>query len=138
MRKWALVAAVAVIVAAVGGYFGGAARAGVRLQDCDDWVDQTNERVQFARSLLYPADRPGAFAGTAEEAAEELYILFEEQSDSEPPEAAEQLHDDLIEAMSVGAEGLASGGPDAATQVIFAKSIIYNADARLLGVVNTC
>jgi hypothetical protein len=48
------------------------------------------------------------------------------------------VNGDLVEAFSVAAEGLASGGPDAATQVVFAKAIVYNADVRLLSVVDTC
>ena len=138
MRKWALVIAAVAVVAAVAGYVGNGARAGSRAQDCEDWVNETNDRVNVARQLLYPADRPDAFEGSAEQAAEELYLLFEEQADSDPPDGGFQLNGDLIEAMSVGAEGLAAGGPDAATLVVFAKSIIYNADARLLSVVETC
>jgi hypothetical protein len=138
MRAWAIVAAIVVVTAAIGGYLGGVARADVRLQDCGDWVDQTNDRVQYARTLLYPPDRPDAFEGTLAEAAEELYILYEEQLESEAPDGAQQLSDDLSEAMVVGAEGLAAGDAAAETQIVFAKSIIYNADARLLAVVETC
>lgn len=64
MKKWMLVAAALVVVALAGGYYGATARAGAKLQGCEDWVDQTNARVQDARSLLYPADRPDAFQGT--------------------------------------------------------------------------
>ncbi len=139
MKKWMLVAAALVVVALAGGYYGATARAGAKLQGCEDWVDQTNARVQDARSLLYPADRPDAFQGDAQQAAQELFAIFEEQANSDPPDAAGQLNGDLIEAMSVGAEGLAGTGAAAPeTQIVFAKSIIYNADVRLLSVIDTC
>ena len=140
MRTWAALAAVVAIVAAVGGYLGAgsSARAGVAAQDCEDWVDQTYERVQSARTLLYPSDRQDAFQGTAEQAAEELFVIGEEQIASDPPEGGQQINDDLIEAMTEGAAGLAAGGEIGAAQYYFAKSIIYNADVRLLSLVETC
>jgi hypothetical protein len=137
MRARVAPVAAVVLLAAGGGYLGGTAWAGGRAQGCEDWVGQTNERVNAARGLLYPADRPGAFAGTPEQAAEQLSVLFEEQADSAPPEGARQVNGDLVEALSVGAEGLAAGGPEAAA-IVFAKAIVYTADARLLAVVNTC
>ena len=137
MRTWWLVAAAVVLAASVGGYFGMGARAGAA-QDCEDWVNQTNDRVNEARTYLYPADRLDAFQGSIEEAAEGLFILFEEQQASDPPENAGQLNDDLIEAFSDGAAGLAQGGTEGAILVNFAKSIVYNADARLVTFVETC
>ena len=137
MKTWWLVAAAVVLAASVGGYFGIDARAGAA-QDCEDWVNDTNDRVNEARTYLYPADRPEAFEGSFDEAAENLYVLFEEQNNTDVPDNAFQLHYDLIEAFSEGAAGLASGGPEATIQVNFAKSIVYNADARLVSFVETC
>lgn len=136
-RTLAIVLVVVAMVAGFGAYLRDA-RAGGSLQGCDDWVQQTNDRVNDARTLLYPADRPGAFQGSAEQAAQELFAISEEQVNSEPPDGAGPLNDDLIEALTVGAEGLAAGGVDAAAQVVFAKAIVYNADVRLLAVIETC
>jgi hypothetical protein len=141
MRTWWLVAAVTAIGVVAGPSVWRELRpvaAGVRLQNCEDWVFATSDRVDAARSYLYPSDRPGAFAGSAREAAEELYVLFEEQADSAPPENGQQLNDDLVEALSEGASGLAGGGTVGAIQVTFAKSIVYNADARLVTLLNSC
>ena len=137
-RTWWLVAAAVVLAVSVGGYFGMGARAGAGAQDCEDWINDTNDRVNEARTYLYPSDRLDAFQGSIDEAAEGLYVLFEAQADSDPPENAGQLNDDLIEAFSDGPSGLASGGTEGAIQVTFAKSIVYNADARLVTFVNTC
>ena len=141
MKRWLAVLGAVVFVAMAGGYYLRATGADAAAQSCDDWVRQTDERVRTARVLLYPADRPGAFQGTAQEAAGELYILFEEQQASEPPEGAGQLNDDLVEALSVAAEALAAfggSGADVESQIVFAKAIIYNADVRLLTVFEQC
>lgn len=133
----ATVVALVVVVSAGSAYFAANVTADARSQDCGDWIDETDERVQAARSLLYPSDRPGAFQGSVQQAAEEMFLLYEEQLNSAPPDGAGQLNDDLVEAMSVGAEGLAgSGGAAPETQIVFAKAIVYNADARLLAVNN--
>ncbi len=138
MRKWTLVALAAVVVVALGGYFGLGGRANASASGCEDWVNQTNDRVDTARTLLYPSDRPDAFQGSAQQASQELASLVQDQQGSEPPENAGQLNDDLIEAMSDGAAGLSAGGTTGAIQVTFAKSIVYNADARLVSFVKTC
>ncbi|MDP9366245.1 MAG: hypothetical protein M3Q10_18830 [Chloroflexota bacterium] len=138
MRKWWLVAIAVVLAASIGGYFGFDARAGAA-QDCEDWANQTNERVNDARTLLYPIGRLDAFEGSPDQAAGELEAILGEQEAAEPPENAGIIHDDLIEAMSAGVEGLlGAGNVDPAVQISFAKSIIYNADARLVTFVNTC
>ena len=139
MKMW-LVALTAIVaaVAAGTGYYAATARADARLQDCGDWVDETNQRVQVARTLLYPSDRSEAFEGSPLQAAEELVALFDEQANSSPPEGAGQLNDDLLEAMSDGAIGLEGQGAAAPeTLIVFAKAIIYTADARLLAVSTT-
>jgi hypothetical protein len=139
MRKWSLLALAVVLAGALGGYFGFGRTADVQAQDCDDYVSQTNERVNAARELLYPAGRLNAFEGSAEEAAQELANILADQENAEPPEGGGNLHDDLIEAMNAGVEGLIqSGNADPFTQIAFAKSIIYNADARLVTLINTC
>ncbi len=139
MRRWSLLALAVVLAAAVGGYFGLGARVDARAQDCEDWTNQTNERVNDARTLLYPLGRIDAFEGSAVEAAQEMDLILQDQEQSEPPDGAGVLHDDLIEAMSAAVEGLSGGGAVAPeTQIVFAKAIIYNADARLVTFINTC
>ena len=138
MRKLWVLALAAVLAASIGGYFGFDARAGAA-QDCEDWANQTNERVNAARTLLYPAGRLDAFEGSADQAASEMEFLLEEQESAEVPDGAGNIHDDLIEAMSAGVEGLlGAGNVDPTVQITFAKSIIYNADARLVTFINSC
>lgn len=138
MRKWLLVAFAAVLAASIGGHFGFDAQAGAA-QDCEDWSNETNARVNDARTLLYPIGRLDAFEGSADQAAAEMDAILQEQESAQPPEGAGNIHDDLIEAMAAGVEGLIGGGNvDPTVQITFAKSIIYNADARLVTYVNTC
>lgn len=137
-KKWALVALVVVVLAAVGGYFGGPARAGGRAQDCGDWVEGTRDQLLEGRSYVYPSGRPDAFDGSVDEAIQLLDRLSQEQADSDPPDNAILISDDLVEAFASGAEGLAQGGAEGAILLNFAKSIIYNADARLFLVNDSC
>lgn len=106
-------------------------------QSCDDWVGETNERLLDARSLIYPIDRPGAFEGSIDQAAQEMNAIAEEQLNADPPDEGEVLSDDIQEALFAATAGL-SGDPNADVQILFAKAIIYNADARLLAVNETC
>jgi len=138
MRKWSLLALAVVLAGALGGYFGFGRTADVQAQDCDDWVQETNDRVNDARTLLYPADRPDAFQGSADEAAREMDAILAEQEESEPPDGGGNLNGDLIEAMLNGFEALSGGGSDPAVQITFAKSILYNADARLVALNDSC
>ena len=139
MRKWSLFALAVVLAGALGGYFGFGQSADAGAQDCDDYVTQTNERVNEARTLLYPGDRPDAFQGGPEEAAQIMAELLAEQEEAEFPEGGANLHNDLIEAMNTAVDGLIqTGQADPAVQITFAKSIIYNADARLVTLINSC
>ena len=138
MKRWWLVVLAVVLAASAGGYYGFGAQAGAA-QDCENWATETNDRVNAARTLLYPAGRIDAFEGSAEEAAQEMEFLLDEQANADVPENAGIIHDDLIEAMSEAVEGLSGTGAVAPElQVVFAKSIIYNADARLVTFLNTC
>ena len=138
MRRWSLLALAVILAASVAGYFGTGARVDARAQDYEDYVNETRDRVNDARTLLYPGDRPDAFQGGPEEAADALLAIYDEQNVAEFPDGAEQIHYDLVEAMASGGEALATRGPDAGLQDVFAKSIIYNADAPLLALVETC
>lgn len=138
MRRWWLLAVAAIIATSIGGYFGVNARAG-GAQDCEDWSRDTNDRVNAARTLLYPLDRLDAYQGSAEQAAGEMEAILQDQERSQPPGGAGNIHDDLIEAMTAGVEGLLQAGNIAPeVQITFAKSIIYNADVRLVTYINTC
>lgn len=139
MRKWSVLALAVVLAGALGGYFGFGRTADVQAQDCDDWVQETNERVNDARLLLYPADRLDAFQGSVDEAAQIMSEILVEQENASPPDGGGNLHDDLIEAMNVAVDGLiGTGSADPAVQITFAKSIIYNADARLVALNDSC
>lgn len=140
MRRWTALTLLAILVLGVAGFGAqtrGAFGAPARLQSCGDWVRETNERMLDARSLLYPADRPGAFQGSISQAAQEMDAIAAEQLNADPPDEGEVLADDLQEALNAATAGL-SGDPNATAQILFAKAIIYNADARLLAVNETC
>lgn len=138
MGRWGLIAIAAVLAASIGGYFGVTARAGVG-QDCEDWARGTNDRVNAARTLLYPLGRIDAYEGSAQQAASEMELILQEQENADVPDNAGNIHDDLIEAMTAGVEGLLGAGNVAPeVQITFAKSIIYNADARLVTYIETC
>lgn len=140
MRRWTALTLLALVVIGVAGFGAqtqGAFGAPARLQSCDDWVEETNNRLLDARSLLYPADRPGAFQGSIDQAANEMAAIADEQLSADPPDQGEVLADDLQEALDAATAGL-SGDPNAEAQILFAKAIVYNADARLLAVNESC
>ena len=136
MRTWSLLAAL--LIAVVAGLFAYAAPgSSSAAQDCDDWGNQTADRVAVARQLLYPADRQEQSTGSLQGDAQALFDLAQEQANSEPPDEALNLHGDLIEAFAAGAEALSgSGSPDA--QIAFAKAIVYNADLRIAYLLDGC
>lgn len=136
-RIW-VIAVAAVLAASVGGYFGLNANAGAG-QDCENWARDTNDRVNAARTLLYPLGRIDAYQGSAQQAASEMELILQEQENADVPDNAGNIHDDLIEAMTAGVEGLLGAGNIAPeVQITFAKSIIYNADVRLVSYIETC
>ena len=135
-RVLLLTALVAAAAAALVGY-DALARPGAA-QDCDDWGNQTAERVAIARQLLYPAERQEQSTGSLEGDAQALYDLAREQADSDPPEEASNLNGDLIEAFAAGSAALAGDGASPEAQVAFAKAIVYNADLRLAYLLDGC
>jgi hypothetical protein len=137
MRKWWLVAVAAVLAASVGGYLGFDARAGA-VQNCEDWANQTFDLVSEARTYLYEPERPDAFQGSDQERAQALFGIADELLNTEPPDDAGQIDGDLQEALQSAAAGYEAGGSDGATLVYFGKSIVYNADARLVTYLNGC
>src|SRR5215217_7813006 len=93
--------------------------------DCDDWCNDTADRIATARQLLYPAERQEQTTGSLQGDAQALYQLAQEQANSDPPDEAFNLNGDLVEAFSAGSTALNGGGggsPDA--QIAFAKAIV--------------
>lgn len=131
----------AVLVAVIGGsaFYAYDARALPSAQNCDDWGNDTADRVAIARQLLYPAERQEQSTGSVQGDAQALYDLAQEQANSNPPDEAFNLNGDLIEAFSAGYTALSGGGgasPDA--QIAFAKAIVYNADLRVAYLLDGC
>jgi hypothetical protein len=115
------------------------ARAVPLANDCDNWGNDTADRIATARQLLYPTERQGQTTGSLQGDAQALYQLAQEQANSDPPDSGRNLNGDLIEAFSAGSTALSGGGgasPDA--QVAFAKSIVYNADLRVAYLLDGC
>jgi hypothetical protein len=136
MKTWPLVVALALVVATavVLNVLPQNSRAA---QNCNDWGNQTADRVAIARQLLYPQARQEESTGSLQGDAQALYDLAQEQANSNPPDEAFNLNGDLIEAFSAGSNALAGGGP-AEAQIAFAKAIVYNADLRIAYLLDGC
>lgn len=106
-------------------------------QSCDDWGNDTADRVGIARQLLYPFERQEQSTGSIQGDAQALYDLAQEQANSRPPDEAFNLNGDLVEALSAGAAAL-SADPSADAQIAFAKAIVYNADLRIAYLLDGC
>lgn len=136
MKKWVLLAAVAIVV--VGSAFAYAVpRRSSAAQNCQDWGNQTLDRIAVGRQLLYPAERQTQSTGSVQGDAQALYQVAQEQAGSSPPNGADNLNGDLVEAFSAGASAL-TGGPSADAQIALAKGVIYNADLRVNYLLDHC
>lgn len=141
MRRYLLATTMVVIfaVGALAGAFIANPTSGEAQGSCGDWLQQTSDRVGEARFILYPANRSGGTGRSAEQDAQILLQMADEQYQSNYPEGAVELNDDLAEAFTTGASGLGgAGGAAPETQITFAKAIVYNADARLIAVSESC
>ena len=139
MKKALVIAVAVLLLAGAATVFGYQARAVPSAQDCEGWGNDTAERIQTARQLLYPVERQEQSTGSVQGDAQALYELAQEQANSEPPDEAFNLNGDLIEAFSAGSTALNGGGgasPDA--QIAFAKAIVYNADLRVGYLLDGC
>lgn len=138
MRKWPLIVATACVALTVLVAF--AIPVGsTASQSCDDWGNQTSDRVAIARQLLYPRERQEQSSGSAQGDAQALFDLAQEQANSNPPNEAFNLSGDLTEAFSAGSTALIGGqGGSPEAQISFAKSIVYNADLRLAYFLDGC
>jgi len=139
MKKALVILAAVLFLSGVTAFFGYQARAVPSAANCDDWSNDTAERIQTARQLLYPAERQEQTTGSVQGDAQALYELARDQANSEPPDEAFNLNGDLIEAFSAGSTALSGGGgaaPDA--QIAFAKAIVYNADLRVGYLLDGC
>ncbi len=136
MRRWALLAAVAVVLA--GTLFAYAVpRSSSAAQNCQDWGNQTLDRIEVGRQLLYPFERQTSSTGSAQGDAQALADVAQQQANSNPPDGADNLNGDLIEAFSAGSNAL-YGGPSADAQIALAKGVIYNADLRVNFLLDGC
>ena len=136
MKKWALLAAVAVVLA--GALFAYAVpRESSAAQNCQDWGNQTLDRIEVGRQLLYPAQRQTQSTGSAQGDAQALADTAQQQANSNPPDGAYDLNGDLVEAFSAGANAL-YGGPSADAQIALAKGVIYNASLRVNYLLDGC
>jgi len=138
MKHWWIGAALAVLIAAGSLTYVSRGSASA-LQDCDDWGNDTADRISVARQLLYPAERQEQSTGSAQGDAQALYDLAQEQANSNAPEEGFKLSGDLVEAFSAGANalgGTTNANPDA--QIAFAKSVVYNADLRVAYLLDGC
>ena len=136
MKKWALLAAVAVVLA--GTLFAYAVpRGSSAAQNCQDWSNQTLDRIEVGRQLLYPYERQTQSTGSAQGDAQALAGVAQEQANSNPPNGADNLNGDLVEAFSAGSNAL-YGGPSAEAQIALAKGVIYNADLRVAYLLDGC
>jgi len=107
--------------------------------DCDDWGNDTADRIATARQLLYPAERQEQTTGSLQGDAQALYQLAQEQAKSDPPDEGVNLNGDLIEAFSAGSTALSGGGGGSAeAQIALAKAIVYNADLRVAYLLDGC
>src|SRR5215217_844261 len=124
MKKLLGLAAVLAILAGAG-LFAYDARAVPAAADCDDWGNDTADRIATARQQRSPSKRQEQTTGSLQGDAQALYQLAQEQANSDPPDEAFNLNGDLVEAFSAGSTALNGGGggsPDA--QIAFAKAIV--------------
>lgn len=136
MKTWLLPGAlVSVIVVAALAY--AFPRGSSAAQNCDDWGNDTLDRIAIARQLLYPQERQEESSGSLQGDAQALFDVAQEQANTDAPDEAFNLNGDLVEAFSAGANALA-GGPSAEAQIAFAKAIIYNADLRVAYLLDGC
>jgi hypothetical protein len=136
MKRWSLSGAL-VVVLAVAAFVYISPRSSSAAQNCEDWGNDTLDRVAIARQLVYPQERQEESTGSAQGDSQALYDLASEQANSNPPDEAFNLNGDLVEAFSAGSNALQGSGSSEA-QIAFAKSIIYNADLRLAYFLDGC
>jgi hypothetical protein len=136
MKTWSLLA-VLIVVAAAALFAQNSPVQSSAAQSCDDWGNDTFDRVGIARQLLYPQERQEESTGSIQGDAQALFDLAQEQANSSPPDEAFNLNGDLVEAFSAGANALA-GDPSGEAQIAFAKAIVYNADLRIAYLLEGC
>lgn len=136
MKVWYLLAVV-IVVGAAGLFTVNSSASSIVAQNCEDWGNETADRVAIARQLLYPRERQEQSTGSIQGDAQALFQLAEEQANSQAPEEGFNLSGDLVEAFSAGANALA-GDPSGEAQIAFAKGIVYNADLRIGYLLDGC
>lgn len=136
MKRLVLVAAIAVVLAGAL-YSYAMPRGSSAAQNCQDWGNQTLDRIEVGRQLLYPVERQPQTTGSVQGDAQALLKVAQEQANSTAPSEATKLNGDLVEAFSAGGNAL-YGGPSADAQIALAKGIIYNADLRVNYLLDGC
>jgi hypothetical protein len=137
MKRWALPGALVLVLVIAGFAYISSPRGSSAAQNCEDWGNDTLDRVAIARQLLYPQERQEESTGSAQGDSQALFDLANEQANSDVPDEAFNLSGDLVEAFSAGSSALQGGG-SAEAQIAFAKSIVYNADLRLAYFLDGC
>jgi hypothetical protein len=137
MKRWSLPGAIVLVLVIAGLVYTSSPRGSSAAQNCEDWGNDTLDRVAIARQLLYPQERQEESTGSAQGDSQALFDLANEQASSNAPEDAFNLSGDLAEAFFAGSTALQGGGA-AEAQIAFAKSIVYNADLRLAYFLDGC
>jgi hypothetical protein len=84
MKVWYLLAVV--IVVGVAGLFAvNSSASSSAAQSCEDWGNETADRVAVARQLLYPRERQEQSTGSIQGDAQALFQLAQEQANSLAP-----------------------------------------------------
>ena len=136
MKKWALLSAIALILVGVFVMYATPQESSAA-QNCKDWGNQTLDRIEVGRQLLYPRERQTQSTGSLQGDAQALNGAAQDQANSNPPSQAVKLNGDVVEAFSAESAAL-NGGPSADAQIALAKGIIYNADLRVNYLLDKC
>lgn len=138
MKKWMLPISLVFVVAIAALAYAFPRSSSAAAQDCNDWGNDTLDRIEIGRQLLYPQERQEQSTGSLQGDAQALFDVAQEQANSNAPGEAVNLNGDLVEAFSAGANSLASGSSSSEAQIAFAKGIIYNADLRVAYLLDGC
>lgn len=138
MKKWMISGSLVLVVAFAVLAYAFPRSSSAAAQDCDEWGNDTLDRIAIARQLLYPQERQEQSTGSLQGDAQALYDVAQEQANSNAPGEAFNLNGDLVEAFSAGATALGSGSSSSEAQIAFAKGVIYNGDLRVAYLLDGC
>ncbi|MBA2248185.1 MAG: hypothetical protein H0W23_08655 [Chloroflexia bacterium] len=138
MKKWMFPASLVLMIAIAALAYAFPRSSSAAVQNCDDWGNDTLDRIAIARQLLYPRERQEQSTGSLQGDAQALYDVAQEQANTDGPDEAFNLNGDLVEAFSAGATALGSNSSSSEAQIAFAKGIIYNADLCVAYLLDGC